>query len=391
MAKSEHEKLVPRSFDTFPFDELRDMETDLFEAGVWRSSVDTDGKEGLPIQYKMRHDAHYVDELFSAKAARQVIRLPVNQILETANNAFAIGPLTDSIAELGVLQPLIVRRRRSRYELVAGAKRLAAAKAAGLTEVPCWLYDVDDHQARRLKEATNLLGNDSRARESSNERTLLKHVLPILGRSFQTLHSCLRQLSESGDSPVTRVAIDTTQAEAQRAICLTWGAMLMSSTPKLTLSNFDAATVLDEVFHLYDIEHNLANISLTKSVQGQCSLRTDRRLVYVALRGALDTILPLARRGRAAEVAVRLSRDDLSRKVVLQVSQEVHRPPDSSWDRWFDLQWRERPGGIEAGVGLLAAKRVTELLGGGLSILPHQGPGCKLNLSFSETTIQSAG
>ncbi len=391
MAKSEHEKLVPKSFDTFPFDELRDMETDLFEAGVWRSSVDTDGKEGLPIQYKMRHDAHYVDELFSAKAARQVIRLPVNQILETANNAFAIGPLTDSIAELGVLQPLIVRRRRSRYELVAGAKRLAAAKAAGLTEVPCWLYDVDDHQARRLKEATNLLGDDSRARESSNERTLLKHVLPILGRSFQTLHSCLRQLSESGDSPVTRVANDTTQAEAQRAICLTWGAMLMSSTPKLTLSNFDAATVLDEVFHLYDIEHDLANISLTKSVQGQCSLRTDRRLVYVAVRGALDTILPLARRGRAAEVAVRLSRDDLSRTVVLQVSQEVHRPPDSSWDRWFDLQWRERPGGIEAGVGLLAAKRVTELLGGGLSILPHQGPGCKLNLSFSETTIQSAG
>ena len=384
MAKSEHEKFVPKSFHTFPFDELHDMETDLFEAGVWRSSDDTDGKEGLPIRYKMRHDAHYVDELFSAKAARQTIRLPVNQILETSDEALNVRRLTDSIAELGVLQPLIVRRRRSRYELVAGAKRLAAAKAAGLTEVPCWLFDVDDHQARQLKAATNLVGDDSQARESSDERTLLKHVLPILGRSFQTLHSSLRQLNESGDSAVARVAIDTTQAEAQRAICLTWGAMLMSSVPKLILSDFDAAAVLDEVFHLYDMEHNLANISLVKTAQGQCSLRTDRRLVYVAIRGALDAILPLARRDRAAEVAVRLSRDDLSRTVVLQVSQEVHRPPDSSWDRWFDLQWRARPGGIAAGVGLLAAKRVTELIGGGLSIVPHQGPGCKLELSFSE-------
>ena len=384
MAKSERENVLRKSFDAGKFDELHDMETDLFEAGIWHSSDDIDGKEGLPVQYKMRHDAHYVDELLSAKAARQVIRVPVNQILKTSNKELNIRLLTDSIAKLGVLQPLIVRRRRSRYELVAGAKRLAAAKAAGLTEVPCWLYDVDDHQARQLQEATNLLGDASQAHESSDERTLLKYVLPILGRSFQTVHSCLRQLNESGDSVGAREAVDTTRAEAQRAICLTWGAMLISSTPHLIPSDFDAAVVLEEVFHLHDLEPNLTNTSLVKSVEGQCSLRTDRRLVFVAIRGAVDAILAIARRHHDATVAVSLTRGKPLGQVVLQVSQDVQRPPDSVWNRWFDLHWRERPGGIVAGVGLLAAKRVTELVGGHLSIEPSQSPGCVLTLRFPE-------
>jgi hypothetical protein len=166
--------------------------------------------------------------------------------------------------------------------------------------------------------------------------------------------------------------------------------MLISSTPKLMVSDFDVATVLDEVLDLYEAGNDLFNVSLTTDVQDRCSLRSDRRLVFVAIRGALDTILPLAWRGRPEEVALRLSRDIPSRSVVFRVSQSVDRPPDSAWNRWFDLDWRERPGGICSGVGLLAAKRVADLLGGALSIVPNQGPGCLLSLSFSETTTARA-
>ena len=160
----------------------------------------------------------------------------------------------------------------------------------------------------------------------------------------------------------------------------------MGSTPKLTLTDFDAAAVLKEVFYLHDKERTRTELNLVTHIHSPCVLRSDRRLVFVAIRGALDTILPLAARGRAAEVAVSLSRNDSSRTVVLQISQDVHRPPDSAWNRWFDLRWRDRPGGIGSGVGLLAAKRVTELLGGRLSIAPRQGPGCLLSLSFPEAT-----
>ena len=51
--------------------------------------------------------------------------------------------LRDSIAQHGVLQPLTVRQKGERFELIAGERRLRAARMAGLTEVPCILMDVD--------------------------------------------------------------------------------------------------------------------------------------------------------------------------------------------------------------------------------------------------------
>ena len=45
--------------------------------------------------------------------------------------------LADSIRTLGLLQPLTVRRRNGSWELIAGERRLRAAKLAGLEEVPC--------------------------------------------------------------------------------------------------------------------------------------------------------------------------------------------------------------------------------------------------------------
>ena len=51
--------------------------------------------------------------------------------------------LRDSIAQHGILQPLTVRQRDDRFELIAGERRLRAARMAGLREVPCIIMDVD--------------------------------------------------------------------------------------------------------------------------------------------------------------------------------------------------------------------------------------------------------
>jgi len=52
--------------------------------------------------------------------------------------------LAESIAEQGVIQPLIVRRQGERFELVAGERRLRAAKMAGLSQVPVLVQDIPD-------------------------------------------------------------------------------------------------------------------------------------------------------------------------------------------------------------------------------------------------------
>ena len=51
--------------------------------------------------------------------------------------------LAASIRSLGVLQPLTVRKQNNQWELVAGERRVRAAKLAGLTEVPCLSIQVD--------------------------------------------------------------------------------------------------------------------------------------------------------------------------------------------------------------------------------------------------------
>ena len=58
--------------------------------------------------------------------------------------------LSESIRSYGILNPLTVRLRCGQYELVAGERRLRAAKLAGLREVPCILVDVNMEDAGLL-------------------------------------------------------------------------------------------------------------------------------------------------------------------------------------------------------------------------------------------------
>ena len=72
----------------------------------------------------------------------------------------ALGELSDSIRQHGILQPLSVRRVGSAYELIAGERRLRAAQAAGLTEVPCIIMSMDDTQSGLVALVENLQRQD---------------------------------------------------------------------------------------------------------------------------------------------------------------------------------------------------------------------------------------
>jgi ParB-like chromosome segregation protein Spo0J len=395
--KSENEPTRPRGEHAGRFDELRDWESELFDQGAWSSAEEATDRDGLPAHYKMKHDAHYVDELFSANHARQVIQVRLADIAASSDEDWDPSRLAESLSEFGVLQPLLIRRNRGRYEVIAGAKRLAAARAAGLVEVPCLLYDADDEQVRRMRQATNIRYDD--ALESSNERMLMKAVFPLLGQSLHTIRTSLQSLktplSAKPHSSMTddtsaqreRVASDLIRAEAQRAAFLAWSATLITFAPRLNLSRFDAADVLEEVLSGCQEDELLSGVRLDKRIQSRCLLEADRRLVSLALRGAVDAMLPMARSRQPSTMAVGLARHEPSGSIVLQLSQDALRPAEGVWHRWFDLSWRDRPGGIAAGVGLLAAKRVVDFHAGRLAVLPRQGGGCRLALSFPESHL----
>lgn len=72
----------------------------------------------------------------------------------------ALEELADSISRYGVLQPLSVRRQGNAYELIAGERRLRAAKLAGLEEVPCLLMTMDEEQSAVVALVENLQRQD---------------------------------------------------------------------------------------------------------------------------------------------------------------------------------------------------------------------------------------
>ena len=71
-----------------------------------------------------------------------------------------LSELSESIRSYGILNPLTVRLRGGRYELVAGERRLRAAKLAGLREVPCLLLNVNLEDAGLIALVENLQRRD---------------------------------------------------------------------------------------------------------------------------------------------------------------------------------------------------------------------------------------
>jgi ParB family chromosome partitioning protein len=73
----------------------------------------------------------------------------------------AMSSLVNSVQEHGILEPILVRLRADQnYELVAGERRLRAARAAGLPEVPVVIKELNDQEALKISILENLLRED---------------------------------------------------------------------------------------------------------------------------------------------------------------------------------------------------------------------------------------
>ena len=68
----------------------------------------------------------------------------------------SLRELADSIKANGVVQPLLVRRKAGRYELVAGERRLRASKLAGLTKIPIVVRDIPDEKLLEIALVENI-------------------------------------------------------------------------------------------------------------------------------------------------------------------------------------------------------------------------------------------
>lgn len=158
---------------------------------------------GLPDAIRMRHDAHYVETLASSAGTPVGRLVPIDQLDPNPDQPRqAMGDLSElisSVTEKGIIEPLVVRQRGSRYQIVAGERRYQAAVQAGLHELPVVIRDVDDREMLELALVENIQRKDltpfeeSDAMQSLAQRCGYTHedLAKRLGKSRTTITESL--------------------------------------------------------------------------------------------------------------------------------------------------------------------------------------------------------
>ena len=152
-------------------------------------------RRGLPETIRMRHDSHYVEALTAASGAPVGRMVPIDQIDPNPNQPRQVmgdmSELMASIAEKGIIEPIVVRQRGARYQIVAGERRYQASVQVGLRELPVVVRDLDDTEVIEVALIENLQRKDLTAFEEAEalhtlaDRSAFTHEMLAqrLGRS----------------------------------------------------------------------------------------------------------------------------------------------------------------------------------------------------------------
>jgi ParB family chromosome partitioning protein len=119
----------------------------------------------------MRHDAHYVEALTAPGGVPVGRMVPIDLIDPNPNQPRQVmGDLSElmaSISEKGIIEPLVLRQRGDRYQIIAGERRYQAAIQVGLKELPGVVREGDDNEVLEIALVENLQRKDLTAFEES--------------------------------------------------------------------------------------------------------------------------------------------------------------------------------------------------------------------------------
>ena len=173
-------------------------------------------RRGLPETISMRHDEHYVETL-AASAGTPIGRLiPIDRIDPNPNQPRQVmGDLSEliaSISEKGIIEPLVVRQRGDRFQIVAGERRYQAAVQVGLHELPVVIRDADETEMLELALIENLQRKDLTPFEESEA------LHGLAERCGYTHEDLARRLGKSRTSVTESLALNA-MPDVVRNLC----------------------------------------------------------------------------------------------------------------------------------------------------------------------------
>jgi len=214
-----------------------------------------------------------------------------------------LAELAASVRESGIVQPILVRRRGDRFQIIAGERRFRAAQAAGLSTVPVTVRDVDDEHLLELALVENI------QREELN---------PI--EEAQAFHRLQDEFHLTQEEIARRVGRDrTTVANTLRLLRLPRELREMVATSRLDAGHARALLALDRAedqvalgreaarkgLSVREVERRVAYLRAPRSAGGGRPRKdANTRAAEERLRAALGARVEIARRGKGGQIRV---------------------------------------------------------------------------------------
>jgi hypothetical protein len=337
-------------------------------------------REGLPRNYRMRADAHYVDQLEAP--ATPVIRMVKTGQIDCRDlpSSDQFETLTKSIGVHGVLQPLLVRRQGARYSLIAGRKRLAAAIAGGLSVVPCALHDVEGAAAAALTAAENVRGDDSAIDEEVDRRTPYP-VLETITADLTTVRASVALLRTGRPGGLSnKVGAELIASHAARA---EWLLTCLLGTFEHA-NQAPLAAIIQRVADEFSAHSALGPLELQCSVSPAAAVwKLPEESATAAISGAVFAMLSCLEGVSRQRIELHADAQH-PRAVRVEVVQRAARvAPTLGSD---SLSGLNRPAELIPALALRLARSVATPLGGSAELTPLPGIGSVLQITFGQTS-----
>lgn len=259
----------------------------------------------------------------------EIVRNP-NQPRKTFDED-KLAELADSIRQNGVLQPILVRRKGQKYEIVAGERRYQASKLAGLKEIPAVVREIDDDKVFQLALIENLQRSDlSPIEEAKGYKQLLtsrsltqEELAKILSKSRSAIANTLRLM----DLPVE------VQHMMERGLLTAGHARAILAVPSEEGRIKLAKKVVTESLTVRQTE-NLATLFSVERTETRTRVVAPQSFKRAAreLRKMLDTNVKVKQVRGKNKIEIEFKDEDELARILAQIQPDNEEERDDAWE-----------------------------------------------------------
>ena len=270
-----------------------------------------------------------VDEIVSTEYrdilvddTNKIFQIPVDQIdanPQQPRQVFdhaELEELINSIREYGIVQPLVVTRQGSRYELIAGERRLRSAKILGLPTVPCIVRDASEQEKLELAIIENVQRQNLNPLEEAvayerliNQFNLTQDDVALkIGKARSSVANTLRILTLP--EAVQKALVDGKITEGHARVI----AGLNSEVAQIDFLN----NIVQYNFNVRDAERESRKL---RPARGRVTLHFDPAMESLKedLRSALSTKVDITKKGGKGQIIINYFSEEELRNIIKKI------------------------------------------------------------------------